>query len=312
MRIVFFGTSAFGIPTLEGLKASPHELALAVTTPDRPQGRDLKLEASPVKRWATDHRIALCEVTEIRSAKFLDEIRKTCADLFVVVSFGLILPRALLEVPGLMTLNVHPSLLPRYRGAAPMHWALINGDPQTGVTVMRITEKLDAGDILLQKKTALTPADDIHSLETRLSQAGAEALLEAIAQVGASRAKFIPQEEAQASYARKLTKADGHIDWKKSAHEIQNRIRAMKDWPTSYTFYEGRRLIVEEVGLNESGRLKGIKAGLVLDASKEKGIWVASADFPVEIRVLKPEGREALAARDFLNGTRLEAGRFFE
>lgn len=312
MKIVFFGTSGFGIPSLEALGASHHSLSLIVTTSDKPKGRDLKSEASIVKTWAKDHKLPCLETAEAKSAGFIEKVRQVQADIFVVISFGLILPKALLEAPKLMALNVHSSLLPRYRGAAPMHWALIHGDPETGVTVMRMTEKLDAGDIALQKKIKISPEDDIFSVEERLSRAGASALLEVLGQIEKNAAQFIPQDEAHASYARKLTKEDGQIHWKSPAREIQNRVRAMRQWPTSYTFCGGKRLIIEQIAVDDSHRLAATAPGCVLEASRDKGIRVASSDFPVEIKSLKLEGRKTLAAKDFLNGFPLKAGQLFE
>ncbi|OGW83996.1 MAG: methionyl-tRNA formyltransferase [Omnitrophica bacterium RIFCSPHIGHO2_02_FULL_51_18] len=312
MRLIFFGTSAFGIASLEALKGSAHSTELLVTTSDKSQGRNLKPRPSPVKHWAHNNQFPCLEASEIRSKEFLEKVRRVQADLFVVVSFGLILPRALLELPKRMTLNVHPSLLPRYRGAAPMHWAIINGDTQTGVTVMRMVERLDAGDVVLQKKADILPGDDIFSLEERLGRLGSQTLLEAVGQVERDGATFVPQEESCASYARKLTKEDGRIDWKRKAREIRDRVRAMKEWPTSYTFYGGKRLIIDGVGISGSEVPRGRAPGVILDASQEKGIWVATADFPVEIKTLKLEGRNLLSAGDFLNGFPLQTGQLFE
>src|SRR3989338_2747946 len=171
-------------------------------------------------------------------------IRNLDADLLIVISFGLILPKDLIESPKLMTINVHSSLLTKYRGAAPIHWALMNGDTETGVTIMRMVEKLDAGDILLQKKTTIGTEEDILSLDSRLSQLGADALLEAIQRLERGTVTFTPQDEAQSTTARKILKEDGHIEWNRPALQVIHWIRALKNWPKSFNFYAGKRILV--------------------------------------------------------------------
>ncbi len=305
MNIVFFGTSAFGLPSLEALKKSSHKLLSVITTLDKPQGRTLKLKASPVKGWAQKNDFPYLEVSKKSITQLPSMLQDLGADLFIVISFGLILPKELLEVPKLMALNLHASLLPRYRGPAPIHWALINGDAETGVTVMRMVEKLDAGDILLQKKTALLPNDDITSLEKRLSLLGAEALLEA-------KPIFTPQDESLASYARKLTKEDGHIVWDRPAVEIINRLRALKSWPKSYSFYEGKRILVIEAEITREENKGHYPTGSLVTASQEQGIQVAAADRLVAIKRLQLEGKKPLEAAEFLKGFLLKSGQILE
>ncbi len=312
MKVVFFGTSAFGVPSLELLKKSSHEVLSIVTTLDKPQGRNLKLKASPIKDWAQRNNLPYIEVSKKSLPQLSLMIRDLGADLFVVISFGLLLPKELIETPKFMTLNVHSSLLPRYRGAAPIHWALMNGDQETGVTVIRLVEKLDAGDILLQEKTKIKPEDDIVSLDLRLSQLGAQALLGTIQKIEEGTAAFTPQEEKLSTYARKINKEDGHIVWNRPADEIANRVRALKNWPKCYNFYEGKRLLVLDVELTAEENRSRFVPGSITHVSQGVGVEVAAADRLVRIKTLQLEGKKALPAGEFLNGFTIVQGQSLE
>ena len=312
MKIVFFGTSSFGLPSLEALKSSPHEITSVVTTLDKPQGRSLKLKASPVKDWAQKNNIPYLEISKKNIVDLSRLLRELHADLFVVISFGLILPKALLDTPKLMALNVHASLLPKYRGAAPMHWAMMNGDSETGVAVMRMTETLDTGDILLQMKSELGPAEDILSLENRLGALGAKALLESIEQLENKKAVFTPQERSRSSYARKITKEDGHIQWGRPSAEIFNWFRALKAWPKSYSFYAGKRLIILSMDILTEENNKKFAAGTIVSAVPERGILIASADRLIKVDRLQLEGKKPLEAVEFLKGFSIKAGQILE
>ncbi len=312
MKIIFFGTSSFGILSLDALKQSTHQLLSIVTTPDKPQGRELKFKASPVKAWAQKNDLPYLEIAKKNPEHLPATLRSFGADIFVVISFGLILSRELLEVPKITALNVHSSLLPRYRGAAPIHWAMMNGDPETGVTIMRMTEKLDTGDILLQKKTPIMPEDDIVSLERKLSELGAQALLDAIAQIERGKAVFAPQKEEHASYARKITKEDGHILWSRPAAQVVNHIRALKSWPKSYAFYEGKRLLI--LGAVQTGeqRPANVPDGTILRSSQQNGIDVVTKDGVISVKQLQLEGKKPLDVHEFLKGFVLKEGQVLE
>ncbi len=314
MRIIFFGTSAFGIPSLDALKESGHEIQAIVTVPDKPQGRHLKVENSPVKEWAIRNQMPQLEAVRGKLDALRDKLEILKPDLFVVISFGAILPETLLSIPKILPLNVHSSLLPRWRGAAPIHWAMMNGDAETGVTVIRMTPTLDAGDILTQKSTLILEDDDIASLETRLGRLGAEALLDGIELLRRKEVLFKPQNEALATTARKLIKEDGRIDWKMTAKQIHNRVRAMKEWPTAYCFYRGKRLRVIESRLGENSGVSKFKAipGALLKTSPSAGIWVAAGDAVLEIVQLQAEGKKVHSAAEFLRGFSLTEGQILE
>ena len=322
MKLVFFGTGPFGIPTLEALKKSSHRILSVVSSSDKPQGRQRELQSSPVKEWAVRHNIPVFDAVDLNSLSSLRHLQDFGAELWVVIDFGIILTRALLEIPN-FALNVHSSLLPRHRGAAPVVWALLSGDTQTGVTVMRMTEKLDAGDILIQKKEPIFPDENVVSLEKKLQALGAEALLEGIEKLEKGNPVFLPQDESKASYARKLKKADGAIDWKRPASQIVNQVRALLEWPGSYCFYKGKRLIVLDVGAPPRGcpgRAQGpaptadimVSPGTILKASPKEGLWVAAADGVLEIRQLQAEGKNPLPAKEFLKGFPLAEGQVLE
>lgn len=311
MRLVYFGTSAFGLPSLEALGRSPHEILSVATAADKPQGRHLKLQPSPVKAWALARGFPVFPHVNVNSKEALSVLASLKPDLFVVISFGVILSKALLEIPRLGSLNVHPSLLPRYRGAAPLQWTLLNGDTETGISIVRINERLDAGDLVLQERTPVSADEDMGLLESRLSDMGASALLRSIDLVAAGKAQFTPQDEKAATYARKLEKEDGHLRWDVPAAEIRNRIRAMKAWPGACVFYEGKRILILDAA-PVSGKAALARPGMILTASKPEGLKVAARDGALEILVLQAEGRKPLPAREFMNGFPLKEGRFFE
>jgi methionyl-tRNA formyltransferase len=312
VRTIFFGTGAFGLPILDALKNSPHKILAVVTTPDKPRGRHLETGPSPVKEWAIQNKLPLFQFIKTNPGETVRDLKELAADIFVVVDFGLILSKQVLDLPRLVPLNVHPSLLPRYRGAAPMQWALINGDAETGVSIVKVTEKLDAGGLLVQKKTAILPGDDIFTLEERLGRQGAEALLQGIEKLEGGDHSFVPQDETRASYARKLTKEDGRIRWSAPAAEIRNRVRAMKIWPGSYSFYEGRRILIDRVEHAAMKKNPGIRPGAIYAASRRDGLFVAAGDGMLEIKSLQLEGKKLMDAKDFLNGFPIKEGSFFE
>ena len=311
--IVFFGSGPFGLPALEALQRSSHELRCVVTCPAKPQGRSLESKSSLIKEWAQLHHLPVIETLELRSEDIHQKLRRVQAELFVVIDFGLILSKEVLEFPKKMALNVHASLLPCYRGAAPIHWAILNGEKETGVSVIEMSERCDAGDILAQKSTPISANDDTVSLESRLSEMGVELLLKTLSQIEKGEVRRLPQEETLASVARKLKKSDGRLDWKKNSQEILNHVRAMTGWPGSYSFYHSKRLLVIEVGVNKSvPDSTQVKGGTILHASSKEGLWIMGGDRPLEIKTLQLAGKKALPAREFLRGFPMKSGEFLE
>ncbi len=308
MRLAFFGTGAFGLKALEALARSPHDLTAVITAPDRPSGRGLVAKPSPTKAWATGNGVPVIETLDPDSPESEAAIRALEADVFVVIAFGRILSARALEIPKILPLNVHASLLPRWRGAAPIHRAIMAGDSDSGVAVMRMVQKLDAGDVLLSANTPIRPDDDIETLEARLRVLGAETLVSALELVQSGKASFTPQDDSRTTYAKKLSKDDGKIDWRRPAAELFDSFRALKRWPTSYFFLRGKRVIVKDARPAEGEGMPGVCLGL----SSSGGLLVACGSGALELRVLQVEGRVAVSAADFLRGRPLRPGSVLE
>src|SRR5437667_1389821 len=252
MRILFMGTAELACPCLEALAQLPgHELVGVITQPDRPKGRDLQPARPPVKVTAGNLGLPVLQPAKVREA--VDDIRATRPDLIVVVAYGQILPKAVLDVPPRGCINVHASLLPRWRGAAPIQYAILHGDRQTGVTTMFLNEHMDAGDIILQRAEPIRPDDTAATLHDRLAKLGAQLLVETVSLPEFPRRV---QDESQVTYAKKLTKDDGRIDWKKSAAEIERQVRAFNPWPGSFAFLGDTMLKLWKVEARENDVLK--------------------------------------------------------
>jgi methionyl-tRNA formyltransferase len=303
MRIVFMGTPEFACPTLKLLIERGEQVVAVVTQPDRPKGRGQQTLAPPVKSLALEHGIPVLQPVKVRHPDAIEEIRALKPDLIVVVAFGQILPKALLEIPTCGCINVHASLLPRYRGAAPLNWCIINGETETGVTTMLMDVGLDTGDMLLKSVTPIDPDEDTSSLHNRLSGIGAELLGETIDLAAKGLLAPEKQDDALTCYAPMLKKEDGLIDWSKDAPGIKNLVRGMTPWPGAYTYLEDKLVKVYRVGsASGSGR-----PGEVLTAGRD-GIEVACGKGSVLIYELQLEGKKRLPAAEFLAGCKLAPG----
>ena len=312
MNIVFFGTSAFGLPSLEAIARSAHALKAVVSTPNKPQGRHLKLQASPVKEWAAQRGSLYFDFFKEHPAQLLRTLKDLNADVFVVISFGVILKKEALELPRVAPINVHASLLPKYRGASPMQAAMLNEDSHTGVTVMRMNERLDAGDVLLKKRLALDPKEDIGVLEKRLSVLAAEALMESLELLEKEKAAWVPQDEKEASYAPKISKEDGKIGWSDNANKISAKVRAYLGWPGTFFFVRGKRVVLCKAQPLQAYNASGAP-GTVLQASETDGLVVAaSGKTALRLEELQLEGRKTLGWKEFLRGFPLKAGELLE
>ena len=310
MNIVFFGTGDFGVPSLESLKRS-HSLAAVISTPDKPKGRQLRSQPSVTKAWAIANDIPTFDYDRQDPSGVLGPLKEMRPDLFVVISFGAILPGDLLTVPRLYSLNVHASLLPKYRGAAPMQYALLNGDRETGVTVMRMIERLDAGDILFQKKTPIGTEEDVLQLEKRLSALGSEALREGLDRIERGVAEFTVQDERKAGYTRKIAKNDGRMDWRLPAERLRDRTRAFLGWPGSYFFFQGKRIVVAKT--RALPRNAEAPPGVVLPASGNDGLVVSTGGQScLVLERLQLEGKKMLPWNEFSKGFKLRPGDILE
>lgn len=307
-RIIFFGTAEFACPALVALEQDPaFEVLGVVTQPDRPRGRELRLLPSPVKETAVALGLKLWQPPKCRAPEFVDRMAALAPDCFVVAAYGQILPPALLEVPAHGCLNIHGSLLPKYRGAAPIQWALADGEPGTGVTIMRMDEGLDTGPMLVSEGTPIWPEDDGQSLHDRLATLGADLLLRTLPQYLAGAITPMVQPEEGASYARKITREDGEVDWSLPAEAVARRIRAFTPWPGAFTFLptdSRRRLkILSAEPLSRAGGAPGT----VLKAGPES-LLVACGEGVLQIHEVQREGGRRLAVGAFLAGFPLEVG----
>lgn len=307
MRIVFMGTPEFGVSSLRELHRRGHEIVLVVTQPDRPAGRGRKVSSSPVKMAATDLHLAIGQPESVNTDEFLSRLRALRPDLTVVVAFGQILSEEILGVPTLGSVNLHASLLPQYRGVAPINWAIAKGETETGVTTMFMARKVDAGEIILTRRTPIGDRETAGELSRRLSVMGSELLIETVELIERGEAPRTAQDPARASYARKLKKSDGEIDWTEPARRVFDRIRAMTPWPGAYTWYGGKTL---GVLLAEPGEPEGRRGapGEIVSIDREKGIEVAVGEGTVRLVELKPEGKRAMTADAFVRGYRPEVG----
>ena len=311
MVVVFFGTPQFAVPTLRRLLESAHSVAGVITQPDRPRGRGQKVTHAPVKELALERGIPVYQPERLQPPEVADTLRAWRADLGVVAAYGRIIPEHLLTIPRFGMINVHASLLPKYRGAAPVHRAVINGDGQTGVTIMRVVKELDAGGMFAKVTRPIAPDETSDAVETALADLGAELLVSVVDQLVSGTAREEPQDETQATYAPRLTKEEGLIDWSQSASQIHNRIRGLYPWPHAYTFFKGTRLIVlrSVVAPGHAGTPAGYP-GTIVGVTPE-AIHVATGDAALAILDVQPEGRRAMRAHDFLLGHRLATGETF-
>jgi len=308
LRIIFMGTAELSCASLEKLAGDKNLSVLAVVTqPDKPKGRDLMLTPSPVKMLAEKLNLPVLQPLKARDEQFISELRELKPDLLVVVAYGQILPQTILDLPPFGCLNVHTSLLPKYRGAAPIQWAIADGEPETGVTIMKMDAGLDTGPVLLTRRTPILPADDSQTLHDRLAQLGADLLAGTIPDYVAGKIQPQPQPLTGSTYAAKIKKEDGKVDWQQPAQQIWNRLRAFTPWPGAFTFLQAEpkpQLLkiwkAEPVG--KSGR-----AGEILSADKA-GIVVGCGQGALRILELQREGGKRLPAEAFLMGFPIPAG----
>jgi len=306
LRIVFAGTPEFAVPPLEGLLAAGHELAAVYTQPDRPAGRGQALTASPVKRRALELGLTAEQPATLRSPDAVERLRAFDADLLVVVAYGLILPPAVLEVPRLGGWNIHASLLPRWRGAAPIQRAILAGDAVTGITIMQMEAGLDTGPMLLVRETPIGPRELGGELHDRLARLGAEAIVAAIDEWQAGRITPVPQPAEGATYAAKLSKAEARIDWAQPAVAIDRQVRAFNPWPVAETTWDGKQLRVWQCEPEPSEVHSA--PGTVLEACGGR-IVVATGAGALRLQQVQVAGRRAMSAAEFLNANSLVGAR---
>lgn len=300
MKILFMGTPDFAVPSLDALAAAGHQLVGAFSQPDKPKNRGMKLQPTPVKVCAERLGVPVFQLTKLRDGTALETIRQLDPDLIVVAAYGRILPQEILDYPRLGCINVHSSLLPKYRGAAPIHWAILNGEKETGVTIMHMALALDAGDIIRQRATPIDPDETVEDLHDRLAQLGAELLVETVAQLADGTATRTPQEESQVTLAPMLSRALSPMDWTRPARALHDQVRGLIPWPAAVTELGGVRCkILATTVLDET---TGKAPGSVVAADKT-GLKLACGDGRVlRIDRLQADGGKRLAAADYLRG----------
>jgi methionyl-tRNA formyltransferase len=309
MRVLFIGTGEIGLPALRALTSSPHHSVLGVVTqPDKPHGRQLKLGASPVKEEAFRLHLKVFQPEKIGAMSSVAQLKYLQPELIVVVAYGQILPKTILELPTRGCLNLHASLLPKYRGASPIQSAIAAGEKQSGMTVTWMDEGLDTGDILLQEALTLRRHETAQSLHDRLAQQGSDLLMKSIALIATDKAPRVPQDKAQATLTKKLNKEQGHIDWNRPQREIDAHIRAMTPWPSAYSWVEqaGERKMLKIFTTIISRAARG-KPGEVLRVDKH-GVLVAAKVGGLLLREVQLEGKKRMHAAEFARGFNLPVG----
>jgi methionyl-tRNA formyltransferase len=306
LRVIYFGTPAFAVPTLRALLSSRHHVVALVSQPDRPSGRGQHVAPTPTKQVALEAGVPVWQPLKLRDEAFLSTIATYHADLGVVAAYGRILPEALLQLPRLGMINVHGSLLPKYRGAAPVHRAVIAGEELTGVTIMRMVAALDAGPMLATATRPIGADDTSVDVERDLAEIGARALVAVVDQLSGGPVIETPQDEALATYAPKLEKIESAIDWSLPAREIHNRVRGLQPWPMASTAIGGVRHVIHRTRL--TGQTAATGPGTVIEAAGDLLAVVAGDRKVLHILQIQPEGRRVMTVREFLNGRKVGVG----
>ncbi len=307
MKVLFMGTPEFAVPTLKILTES-HQVTAVVTQPDRPKGRGKKLQPSPIKQFALENNLPVLQPEKIKAPEAVELLKNYEADVFVVVAYGQILSETLLNMPKLGCINVHGSLLPKYRGPAPIEWSIINGEHETGVTIMHMEKGLDTGDMILKKVLPILPEDNGQTIHDSMSLAGAKALAEALDLIKSGKAAREKQDNSQATYAPMLTTETGCIDWAKSSYQITNLIRGLIRQRLAYTVYNGTILKILEAENADGYEEVMAPPGQIIDNISKKGIVVKTYDGAVLITKIQPQGKNPMAVPDYLRGNDISIG----
>lgn len=305
MRIVFAGTPEFSLPTLESLYNSGHEISLVITQRDRPKGRGKKLQYTPVKEKALQLGLEIYQPDNINSDESTKKIKGINPDFLIVVSFGQILKRKVLDIPKIDSLNVHASLLPKYRGAAPINWAILKGEEKTGITIMKIDEGLDTGDMISCISTPINDEDDSMTVHDRLSRLGGDLIISTLDDIVNGRAIYRPQNDKESSYAPILSKDIGVIDWSRASRNIFNQVRGLKPWPGTFTYYEGQQLKVHKIKITDIKRQGDM--GQIVDVTNE-GIYINTKDKIVIIEELQFPNKRRMKVSEYLAGNYIKTG----
>lgn len=315
LKIVFMGTPDFAVGALKALIEAGHEIVAVVTQPDKAKGRSGKLSFSPVKECALENGIPVFQPERIKRPEAVAELKKYEADIFVVAAFGQILSKEILDMPRLGCINIHASLLPKYRGSSPIQWSVINGEEKTGVTIQQMNEGVDTGDILYQKEILLDKKETGESLFDKLAILGAQAVVEVLPLLEEGKVVPVPQNHEEATHTVMLDKAMGHMDFTKSAIELERLVRGLNSWPSAYTYFDGKQLKIwesdlcleEELSEEEQAYVKSAKPGEVVKVEKNR-FAIACGEGALWITSLQLEGKKRMSTHDFLLGNAMESG----
>ena len=302
-NIIFMGTPDFAVPCLDKLHQN-YNVTAVITQPDRPKGRGQHLAKSPVKVYAEEHNLPVYQPEKIKTAEFTEKLRQMQPDLIIVVAFGQILSQEILDIPKFGCINVHASLLPRWRGAAPIHWSIIGGDTETGVTTMYMDAGLDTGDMILKAKTVITPEMTTAQLHDALMMQGADLLIETIQSIENGTVSREKQDDSLSCYAKMLNNDNCRIDWKKSAQEVHNLVRGLNSWPIAYTTLNGKKFKIWQTKIIDTDTT-GKTPGQIIDLTK-KGIIVATGNGTIELLQIQPPNKAKMPASSYINGHRQE------
>jgi len=305
MKIVFWGNGDFALISLKKL-ASKHQIIAVVTSPDKRKGRGLKISIDPVKKFSGRQGFIIYEPQNF-SPTFIAALKKKKPHLFVVVNYGKKLTQEILDIPMIYCINLHPSLLPKYRGSAPINWVLIKGEKKTGISIIKIGRKIDAGEIIYQKEIEIKKGENARELSEELAQKGADGLIKAIDLISTQRINLRPQNEKEATYFPKLRKSDGEIDWSRPAYQIHNLIRGFTPKPGAFTFWNGKKIKIWKTEIYK-GKTETTTSGIVLKIDKNKGILIETGKQALWIEELQMAGRKKMTSKEFIIGHRIKKG----
>lgn len=310
MNIVFFGSSQFGLPSLQFLLDNGHNISCVITQPDRKKGRGLEISYGPIKQFALKNNLPLYQPAKINTVESINFLKALKADLFIVIAYGQILSKEVLSIPSLMPINLHASILPVYRGAAPINRAIINADKKTGITAIKMTEDLDAGPVIFTEEIAIDNKDNSRTLENKLSLLGPQCLNKIIGLIITGNYKLTPQDANKASFAPKLKKEDGLIIWAKPADEINTLVRGCQGWPDAFTYLDAKLLKIYDTEIIPDNQLntKPCPAGQIINVSKN-GLLVATGKNSLLLKELQLEGKRRMSAQEFISGKKIPSGK---
>lgn len=306
MKIIFMGTPDFSVGALNALVEAGHQVVLVVTQPDKPKGRGKEMQMTPVKECALKHNIPVFQPVKVKEPEAVETLRSYGADAFIVAAFGQILSEEILTMPKYGCINIHASLLPKYRGAGPIQWVILDGEKETGITIMQMDKGIDTGDMLLQRVVPIDEKETGDSLHDKLARAGAELIVEALSKIEAGEITPVKQNDAESCYAKMLQKSMGRIDWEKDAPQIERMVRGLNSWPSAYTTYRGKNLKIWESSVCEKDKLLENASPGMITAVEKDAFYVQTGEKTLKVTSVQLEGKKKMAVKEFLLGCQMK------